>query len=114
VAAIQSVHKGASPRRIEKIFELSDVDSSRHIDFKEYVTALTIAATLNELPPTGLNDSSENREYEELREALSLIISSYLLFDLQCEGFFSRNTPHSPGGSFLSEERWNEMVSVHF
>jgi Ca2+-binding EF-hand superfamily protein len=117
VKAIQSIHEDASADKIRKIFDISDVDTSRAIDFKEFITALVIAMTLNELPPaanlTPRSSFHALTRYEDLRSSLSQIASAYLIFDQNCEGQFSRSSVTSTvsSGTFLNESRWNEMVS---
>ena len=115
IKAVQYIHIGASPQRISKIFDLSDVDDSRHIDYKEFLTALTLAETLNELTPRVTNTAtivldgetpnpkSEDEkngtdksvtDVNELQEALGLIISAYLLYDPKCEGIYYYTYTH--------------------
>lgn len=113
ISAIQSMNADADPERISMIFDLSDVDTSRVIDYKEFLTALTIAVVLNELPPSPKAPEETLAKYNSLRESLGLIVSAYLLFDPQCKGNFSKDTDIKTiggGGRFLTEERWNEMV----
>ena len=115
VAAIRSLHEEADIERIHLIFEMSDVDTSRAIDFKEFLTALTIAMVLNELPPSPKAPPESLDKYNLLREALGQIVSAYLLFDPDCVGNFNKNTDHKkvdPTGGFLTAERWNELVSM--
>lgn len=113
IAAIQSMNADADPERISLIFDLSDVDTSRLIDYKEFLTALTIALVLNELPPAPKAPEESLSKYNSLRECLGLIVSAFLLFDPQCKGQFSKDTDIKSidgGGGFLTEERWNELV----
>ena len=79
------------------------------IDFKEYITALTIAMSLNELPPSPRSEDNLHIKYDELREVLNLVVSAFLLFDQNCDGYFSKDTPHD-NENFLSDDRWSEMV----
>lgn len=110
VLAIQSIHRDASEARILEIFDLSDLDSSMSIEFEEFITALTIALTLNELPPSPNVDDSSLHKYNELTEVLGLICSAYLLYDPNVEGQFSKNVYQSSGdGWYLSNDRWNEL-----
>ena len=109
--AIQSMHEDADDERIQLIFKMSDVDTSRAIDFKEFLTALTIALVLNELPPSPKAPPETLSKYNSLREALGLIVSAYLLLDPECKGYFEKGIDHKKigGGGFLTDERWNEM-----
>ncbi len=117
VKAIQCINSTASVDRIRKIFDLSDIDTSRTVDFKEYLTALVITITLDELPPPPSTSESdaEGLQYDEFRKTLDLIMTAYLLFDPECQGHFSRDTLHKDEmyGTFLNEDRWNEMVNMH-
>jgi calcium-binding protein CML len=122
VKAIQSIHEGASAHIIEKIFEFSDVNTSRAIDFKEFIAALTLAMTVNELPSENVSSTETHEQYKELREMLNLIVSAYLIFDLQCNGYIEKSqvtellngnsSKSSKYTGFLSQDRWNEMVNI--
>jgi Ca2+-binding EF-hand superfamily protein len=123
VDAMRRMHSDVSPQHINAIFNVSDVDTNRSMDFKEFVTALTIAMTIHDLPDT-LNGSVEDEEkYGELKEMLNSVATVYLLFDKNLEGYITKDSfittasdfkakcsEHSLSGMILNENSWENMV----
>ena len=98
VNAVQYFNKDASFETINRIFDVSDLDTSRMIDIREFITAMTIATALDQLPLTqpdpavGSNANIKGKaSYKEIREMLSLITTAYLIFDPVCKGYIERH-----------------------
>ncbi len=128
VEAIKKVHQDISIENVDKIFLFTDVDTSRAIDFKEFIAALTVSLTLHQFPPEKAEQL--DTRYHSLKEMLGLITSAYLLFDTEGKGYIERavvdsmiqeHTPqehvsagtnqiHTLTQKMLSETRWSEMV----
>ena len=122
---------------IADLFEFVDLDSSKTIEFKEFLVAMTVGHVL-EIVPTfqGMSDESvlettkrdaAKGEYstemscgsnktEDIHKMLNLIVSAYLLFDPKGCGYINREAVESLIGegkhrnAMLSQHRWNEMV----
>lgn len=119
------------------LFEFVDLDSSKTIEFKEFLVAMTVGHVL-EIVPTFQNMSAENMletskreskgEYstevssggsnksEDIHKMLNLIVSAYLLFDPKAYGYITRTAVGTLVGegkhknAMLSQQRWDEMV----
>lgn len=122
------------------MFEFVDLDSSKTIEFKEFLVAMTVGHVL-EIVPTFQGMSGESvletskrdaakSEYstemscgsnktEDIHKMLNLIVSAYLLFDPKARGYINRGAVESLIGegkhrnAMLSQHRWNEMVTRH-
>jgi Ca2+-binding EF-hand superfamily protein len=134
-AAISKVYGPMDIEKIKDLFESADLDFSRSIEFKEFITALTLGMMLEGAPDDDnielsishedINSSmrSPAQRKSDLWEMLNLIASAYLIFDKKCEGFIMKSTVeevlevHKKGsnsrshGGGLTNERWKEMVS---
>lgn len=123
-----------------------DLDSSKSIEFKEFLVALTVGHVLeivptfqgikqtSQLSPEALNDishggntkdgepapeapSTRTKKTEEIHRMLNLIVSAYLLFDPNANGYIERESVEVLIGegkrknAMLSQQRWDEMVT---
>ena len=171
--AVHYLHQDVSDVLLQQVFEFADVNTSREMDFKAFLAALTLVVTITDLgqssvkhleqspPPTGEAASASEGaskveegksaeggkaegasvtfkegsydSYAELKTMLGLIVSAYLLFDTECNGYIERSKldsliqvhatatgghataitgeggQHSLAEKMLSEHRWNEM-----
>ena len=164
--AVHYLHQDVSDVLLQQVFEFTDVNTSREMDFKAFLAALTLVVTITDLgqssvkhleqsPPGEAASASEGPSkveegksaggasvtfkegsydsYEELKTMLGLIVSAYLLFDTECNGYIERSKldsliqvhatatgghataitgeggQHSLAEKMLSEHRWNEM-----
>ena len=164
--AVHYLHQDVSDVLLQQVFEFTDVNTSREMDFKAFLAALTLVVTITDLghesPPTGeaATTSEEGKSVEEVKSAeggkvavgtsvtfkegsydsyaelktmLGLIVSAYLLFDTECNGYIERSKldsliqvhatatgghataitgeggQHSLADKMLSEHRWNEI-----
>lgn len=110
-----------------ELFQFVDIDSSKIIELKEFLVALTCGYVLESIPtfrsinrnsesgseiaargsgaavvPEQSSSKEEEAEESELKKMLNLITLAYLLFDPQCEGVINKK----------SLERWVEEGGV--
>lgn len=126
-----------STNEVADLFDFVDVQESKSVTFKEFLTALTIGMVLEVIPalrtvdPSLDDDKSKPKPMlkrsisgfmghtNEIKEMLNLIVNAYLIFDPDGKGFIERSGVEgmlqeqgSKGGNaILSQQRWNEMVS---
>jgi len=144
--AMNSLHGHMEKDEIANLFEFVDLDSSKSIEFKEFLVALTVGHVL-EIVPTfqgikqssqrgpdslseGPKDAAKDQEIdhateapsartsaktEEIHRMLNLIVSAYLLFDPNANGYIERESVEVLIGegkrknAMLSQQRWDEM-----
>jgi len=143
--AMNALHGHMERDEIANLFEFVDLDSSKSIEFKEFLVALTVGHVLeivptfqgikqtSQLSPDALNDishgskakdgepapeapSTRTKKTEEIHRMLNLIVSAYLLFDPNANGYIERESVEVLIGegkrknAMLSQQRWDEMV----
>ena len=114
VKAIQSIHVHASTDHIQAIFNMTDDSSTVTVDFKEYLTVLTIAVITNELPVESEETTESGRtNYKLLRDMLSLLTSVYLIFDPDCNGYITRKDVDSVLSTTVTSEAKHQNHSLH-
>lgn len=140
-AAMKRLDVNMSLEDILDLFDFIDVRETNMITIKEFLTALTIGMVLDVIPALSAPPPSEaqtqangkpimRRSFSgllghngEIKEMLNLIVSAYLMFDTEGKGYIVRSSvekmldEHGKKGSknaMLSQQRWNEMVSVCF
>jgi Ca2+-binding EF-hand superfamily protein len=124
IEAVHHIQSDVPVEHIVKLYNITDVDSSRSIDFKEFISVLTIAMAFNELENYQPGSDFSVANFKVLKEMLTLIIDAYLIFDPECKGFIDksildaklnvyspRERQHLFCKTFFSESRWDEMVS---
>ncbi len=121
------------------LFDFIDVQETNVVSIKEFLVALTIGMVLDVIPalstaphpPPPVETSAKSalrRSFSglmghsgEISEVLNLIVSAYLIFDPEGKGFIEKKGiesmleehGHKAGGNaMLSQQRWNEMVSM--
>jgi Ca2+-binding EF-hand superfamily protein len=123
-----------STSEVADLFDFVDVQESKQVTFKEFLTALTIGMVLEVIPALrshGPDDDKSKPKPElkrsvsgfmgrthEVKEMLNLIVNAYLIFDPDGKGYIERDGVEkmlqeqgSKGGNaMLSQHRWNEMV----
>lgn len=125
----------SSPEEVENIFHFSDLEQNTKVNLKEFVVALTVAIVLNNIDfgpatekvqlapsPRRASISSFFGHPREVWDMLQLIISAYLLFDTEGDGYIARDrvetlleeSGHKKGSnSLLTNDRWGEMDWDH-
>jgi calcium-binding protein CML len=122
-----------STSEVADLFDFVDVQESKQVTFKEFLTALTIGMVLEVIPALrshGPDDDKSKPKPElkrsvsgfmgrthEVKEMLNLIVNAYLIFDPDGKGYIERDGVEkmlqeqgSKGGNaMLSQHRWNEM-----
>ena len=124
--------KGKAPHEeeVREIFNFSDLDENVSISLKEFVVALVLAMVLDTmkfdeekvtLAPSPRRQSMSQPFFghpKEIYNMLSLILSAYLLFDINGDGMIYmenvekllEESGHKSGGNaMLSQERWKEL-----
>jgi Ca2+-binding EF-hand superfamily protein len=124
--------KGSTPSEseLQEIFNFSDLKENVQIDLKEFVVALTLGVVLSSInfgeekvklapSPRRQSMSAFFGHPKEVYAMLSLIVSAYLLFDVNGEGVIQmanvekllEENGHKAGGgnAMLSQERWKEL-----
>jgi Ca2+-binding EF-hand superfamily protein len=130
--------KGSKPseEEVKEIFNFADLHEDVRINLKEFVVALTLGVVLDNInfgqekvqlapSPRRMSMSSFFGHPKEVYDMLSLIVSAYLLFDVNGDGCIHKDTVQklleegghdrsstSAGASdygMLSQERWKEL-----
>jgi Ca2+-binding EF-hand superfamily protein len=131
--------KGFKPseQEVKEIFNFADLHEDVRINLKEFVVALTLGVVLDSInfgqekvqlapSPRRMSMSSFFGHPKEVYDMLSLIVSAYLLFDINGDGCIHKGTVQklleegghtnrsstSTGASnygMLSQERWKEL-----
>lgn len=125
-----------STTEVADLFDFVDVQESKQVTFKEFLTALTIGMVLEIIPALRSQDPLNDDEAKpkaslkrsisgfmghthEIKEMLNLIVNAYLIFDPDGKGFIERSgvermlqeNGSKGGNAMLSQHRWNEMVN---
>lgn len=129
--AMQALKGSAcTPSECQEIFNFADLTENVKINLKEFVVALTLGVVLSSIDfgsekvklapsPRRMSMSSFFGHPKEVYDMLRLIVSAYLLFDINGDGVIHMHTVeklleeegHQSGGgnSMLSKERWKEL-----
>lgn len=136
--AMNALHGEMAKEEIADLFEFVDLDSSKTIEFKEFLVAMTVGHVLEIVPTfqgmnadslldlskretakgeysTEMSSGGGSNKTEDIHKMLNLIVSAYLLFDPKACGYINRNAVEALVGegkhrnAMLSQHRWNEM-----
>ena len=127
--SVKTIYEDITSEQIRDIFAISDVNESRNIDFSEFVTALIVSLVIHDFPPDSAPSSSLVR-YNNLREMFGLIISCYILIDLECKSYINKkdvdrfiksvhhihtdNLSHEFSKKLVSDKHWGDVVSNNY
>jgi len=127
--------KGSRPsdEEVKEIFNFADLHEDVQINLKEFVVALTLGVVLDNInfgqdkvqlapSPRRMSMSSFFGHPKEVYDMLSLIVSAYLLFDINGDGCIYRDnvtklleegghngSSETSNYGMLSQERWKEL-----
>lgn len=121
--AVKTLHEEVTEEQIKAVFNLSDVNNSTTIDFREFIVSLVISHILHDHPePTTITSN-----YHIIKEMLGLVSSCYILLDKEGKGYITKTDvdqflkdsdkikidelTHDFGKKLLSEHHWNLLVS---
>lgn len=124
-------------QEVADLFDFVNVQDSKQVTIKEFLTALTISMVLDAIPALQAPEPSVHGEAPpkpvmkrsisgflghngEIKEMLNLIVSAYLIFDPDGKGFIEKDGVQrmlqEQGGkgsnAMLSQQRWDEMVKL--
>lgn len=143
VEAMNVLHGAVSKEETMDLFDYVDVDGSHRINLKEFLCLLTVALVLKIIPafnqvresggadsPIRASVSFMHGNNTEIKNMLDLIVSAYLRFDPDCDGYIkaerftqileneqgqgqSKLISSGKGSNNVSQTKWKEMDFDH-